>query len=277
MICWLNGAFCPVEQARIDPQDRGFLLGDGIFETMLAVDGVVRRAPRHLARLAGAAELLGFLAPFSDNEILAAIGRLLQENGLHQGRAVLRLTLTRGAGARGLAPPPHVTPALLLTAAATSPPPQSMRAIISSCVRNEKSVTSRIKSLNYLDNIMARREAVQNGADEALMRNSTGDIAAASAANIFVVEDGVLSTPSVGDGALPGVMRSIVLAAAAELDIPAREGPVAIEALTRISEAFLSNALIGVCPLVEIDGKVIGNGVAGPITRQLQLISKDRE
>ncbi len=277
MICWLNGALFPIEQARIDPRDRGFLLGDGIFETMLAVDGAVRDEARHMARLSGASEFLGIPLPFSEEEILTAMQLLLQDNNLRQGRAALRLTLTRGAGARGVAPPLQCRPTVLLTAVLAPPPPQKMRAIVSSYIRNEKSISSRIKSLNYLDNIMARNEAVQRGVDEALMCNSAGNFASASAANFFVVAGGVLCTPSVDTGALPGVMRSIVMEAASEMNIPLHEGPVAAASLATASEAFLTNVLIGVCPLVEIDGKLIGNGATGPITSKLQAISIDRE
>lgn len=277
MICWLNGDLRPIEEARIDPRDRGFLLGDGVFETVLAVDGVVRHAARHLVRMSGACDLLGIAAPYPESDILAAMGLLLHENHLLGGRAALRLTLTRGAGARGVAAPAECKPTVLLTAHPAPPPPQNMRVIISTYVRNEKSISSRIKSLNYLDNIMARTEAVQRGVDEALMRNSKGNLASASSANIFVVAGDALYTPPVSDGALPGIMRSIVLEAASELKIPFREGSIATETLATAPEAFLTNALIGVCPLIEIDGGMIGNGAAGPITGKIQAISKDRE
>lgn len=270
MICWLNGVFCPVEQARIDPRDRGFLLGDGIFETMLAVDGAVHHANRHLARLSGAAELLGIPIVFSESEISDAMINLLKENQLVSGRAALRLTLTRGVGARGVAPPLEVAPTILMTAVSTPPPPPHMRAIISSYVRNEKSVSTQIKSLNYIDNIMARNEALQQGADEALMCNSHGDIVGASAANIFIVTDGVLYTPPAGDGALPGIMRGIVMQAAMTQNIPLREASITRTTLAGASEAFMTNALIGVCPLIEIDGVSVGNAAAGPITQKLR-------
>ena len=270
MICWLNGAYENIEQARIDPRDRGFLLGDGIFETMLAVDGAVHHANQHLARLSGAAELLGIPMPFSNIEITDAMINLLKANHLTLERAALRLTLTRGVGARGVAPPSEVEPAILMTVVSAPPPPVRMRGIISSYVRNEKSVSSRIKSLNYLDNILARNEAVQQGADEELMCNSSGDIACANAANIFIAADGVLYTPPVGNGALAGIMRGIVMEAAMAQDIPYHEAPISRAALANASEAFLTNALIGVCPLTGIDGLPVGSGETGPVTRRLR-------
>ncbi len=268
--CWLNGVFRPVEEARIAPNDRGFLLGDGIFETLLAEGGAVRHAGAHLARLSSAAKMLGIPEIFPAAEIAAAMVRLLQENQLMQGRAALRLTLTRGEGARGVAPPADARPTLLLTAGAIPPPPASMRAIVSTYIRNEKSVSSRIKSLNYLDNIMARSEAVARYADEALMCNSMGHLASASAANLFIVTGGELRTPSMEEGALPGIMRAIVLQAAAVQQIAVRVGGISMAELSKASEAFLTNALTGVCPLVEIDGRPVGDGSEGPLTRRLK-------
>lgn len=271
MICVLNGKFFSVEDAHIDVRDRGFLLGDGIFETMLAVDGVVRHDSRHLARLFDAAAQLGLSVPVKKSEITALLRRLLHENQLGEGRAALRLTLTRGIAKRGLAPPLQTAPTLLITAAAAPPPPLHMRAMLSSYVRSEKSICSQIKTLNYLDNIMARNQAAQRGVDEALMRNGAGNVACASAANIFVVTDGVLCTPMVEDGALAGIMRSVVLDAARDMDIAVREGSVTPGALASASEIFLTNALIGVCPLIEIDGSPVGDGGIGPVTGQFQI------
>ncbi|MEQ1890788.1 MAG: aminotransferase class IV [Alphaproteobacteria bacterium] len=271
MICWLNGVLGPIEDARIDPGDRGFLLGDGIFETLLAVDGAVRHGPKHLARLSGASGILGLSVPYPKIEIMAAMLQLLHVNQLRLGRSALRLTLTRGAGARGVAPPAQAACTILLTAVSLPPPPLYMRAIVSSCIRSENSISSRIKSLNYLDNIMARKEAAQRGVDEAVMRNSAGNIASASSANIFVVADGALYTPAIGDGALPGIMRAIVLEAAAGLKIPADEGPLTPDGLKSASEIFLTNALIGVCPLIELDGAPVGTGAMGPVTGKLRL------
>lgn len=270
MICWLNGVYENIEQARIDPRDRGFLLGDGVFETMLAVDGAVHHASQHLARLLGAAERLGIPISLSKTEIIEAMTGLLQENYLTSGRAALRLTLTRGVGARGVAPPPDPAPTMLITAVSALRAPDQMRAIISSYVRNEKSVSTQIKSLNYIDNIMARREAQQQGADEALVCNSHGHIVGASAANIFIVTDGEIYTPPVDDGALAGIMRGVVMQLAMAQGIALREVSITRTGLAGASEAFMTNALIGVCPLIEIDGASVGSGAVGPITQKLR-------
>lgn len=277
MICWLNGAFIDLDGARIDPRDRGFLLGDGVFETLLAENGAVRRPARHFARLRAAAQMLDIPLKFPDAEMLEVMRRLLRENQLLPGRAAIRTTLSRGVSGRGLPPPPIAAPTLLMTVTETPPPPAFMRAVTVSCIRNEKSISSRIKSLNYLDNVMARKEAALRGADEALMPNSSGAIACASAANLFIVLDGRLLTPSISSGALPGIMRGLVLEAAAALAIPAREACIEPGDLQRASEAFLSNALNGLCPLVEIDGRPLGNRGAGPLTQRLQGVIANRE
>lgn len=270
MICWLNGAFISVAQARIDPQDRGFLLGDGIFETLLAVDGVIKNAASHLARLNDAASVVAIDLPFSQSDMTDAMQRLLKENCLQSGRAVLRLTLTRGVGARGLLPPPDAVPTFLITAAAALPAPLSMRVIVSSFVRSEKSITARIKSTSYLDNILARREAQLRGADEALLYNTTGRLACASAANLFAVNSGVLLTPAVAEGALPGIMREEILRSARRLNIPAFETVIDREVLQSATEIFLTNALIGVCPVTHIDGRPVGAGETGLVTAALR-------
>ncbi len=221
---YLNGQLHPRAEARIDPTDRGLLLGDGLFETM--------RADR--------------------------------------GR-IFRLTLTRGPGPRGLLPPPDPRPTLLITAShlpSTPHPPAT--AHIASIRRNEHSPLSNIKSLNYLDNLIARQEALAHGADEALLLNTAGHLAEASSANLFVVTDGILHTPSLTDGALPGITRAVVLEVAAELGLPAAETSLTPLDLARADEAFLTNSLMGIRALVKVRGQPVGRGEAGPITRQVQ-------
>jgi len=267
MICWLNGVLGDIEQARIDPRDRGFLLGDGIFETLLAEAGGVRRVRRHLARLRGAAALLDIALRYPDDEIIAAMQSLLSGNRLLQDRAVVRLTLTRGPGGRGIQPALQTSPTLVITADAAPPPPVGVRAVLSTILRNERSIICGIKSLNYLDNILARREAAARGAGEALLRNHGGGIAGASAANIFIVRDSTLLTPPLSEGALPGIMRGCVMQAANRLQLPLRETRIDLADLQAAQEAFVSNALIGVCPLLEFEGRAIA---PGPMTRALR-------
>lgn len=269
MIGWLNGELAPFDALRIDPRDRGFLLGDGLFETLLSENGTIRRVRRHLTRLQESADLIGLPLHKTDLELLTAMQRVLAANALQEGRAALRLTVSRGVGPRGLVPPADTAVTILITATALGPPAESCSAIIAQTVRASGTVSARVKSLNYLDSVLARREAAQHGADEALMRNCHGRIAEASAANLFLVRDGGLVTPPVSEGALPGIQRAVAMAAALALDIGVREAAVSAEELVSADEVFLTNSLIGICPLVTLAGHKVGSGLPGPVTGRI--------
>ena len=145
-----------------------------------------------------------------------------------------------------------------------------MTAVTASVRRNEHSPTASIKHMSYLDNVIALNEAASRGAAEALMLNTAGNIAEASAANVFAIDSsGTLVTPALTEGALPGVTRRAVIELAAGLDVGVHETILSLERLAEADEAFLTNSLIGVCPLVALDGQPIGDGTAGPATRAL--------
>ncbi|WNM09781.1 aminotransferase class IV [Komagataeibacter nataicola] len=189
---WLNGQVLSPAEARIDPADRGLLLGDGLFETMRVADGAVRHFTLHMERLAHGAGVL-MLPPPDTDRIAQAVHDLLAASGLQSGS--LRLTLTRGPGPRGLLPPPRVQPTLLLAAAASLPPATPVRLVTATHRRDEESVLSRIKSLNYLPSILARMEAASLGADDALLLNRAGHVAETSASTLVAVIGGELLTP----------------------------------------------------------------------------------
>lgn len=263
MKVWLNGDIIEAEQARIDPADRGFTLADGLFETMRVRNGKPQHLGSHMARLHAGAGALGFVVPGADKEIADAVTALLAANGLND--ATLRLTLTRGPAPRGLLPPKEPSPTLLLTLAPPAPEPGPASAIIATVTRrNEFSPASRFKTLNYLDNVLARREAEQKGADDALLLNSQGRLVESTIANLFLVIDGDVLTPPVSEGALPGIMRAEVIdrlgAATAQLN-PAD--------LASASEAFLTNSN-GIRALISVDGKPIGSGKEGGVTARLK-------
>ena len=269
MIGWLNGELAELDTLRIDPRDRGFLLGDGLFETLLSENGTIRRVRRHLTRLQESADLIGLPLHKTDLELLTAMQRVLAANGLQEGRAALRLTVSRGVGPRGLVPPVEAAATILITAAALGAPAASCSAMIAQTVRGSGTVSARVKSLNYLDSVLARREAAQRGVDEALMRNCHGRIAEASAANLFLVRDGGLVTPPVSEGALPGIQRAVVMAAARALGIDIVEAAVSDTELACADELFLTNSLIGICPLVTLEGRKVGSGLPGPVTGKI--------
>jgi branched-chain amino acid aminotransferase len=262
-LLWKDGALLPASAPAIAADDRGFLLGDGLFETIKVIAGRLLRWPRHMARLRAGAALLEIPLAWSDEALRDAALALLAQNGLSD--AALRLTLTRGPGERGLLPPATPRPTLLLTAAPLPAPPDPARAILAETAqRNERSLLARVKSLNYLEGVLARMEARRRGADDALLCNLAGRLAEASAASLFLVLEGRLATPPVSEGALPGTMRAELLARGG-----VEERPLEPASLAAASEAFLANSL-GLRALVAVDGRTIGDGAPGPITRELQ-------
>lgn len=270
MMLWLDGGLVPAAEARIDPADRGFLLADGLFETIRAEDGRALRVARHLARLRHGAELLGIPSPLDDLRLVEVLATVLEANGLAAGPAALRVTLSRGPGPRGLLPPEVVRPTLLVTASPLPPPRAPARARLAHTVRrNEGSPTSRLKTLAYVDNLLALREAMAGGGDEALLRNGQGRLACASVANLFLVVDGRLVTPPPAEGALPGVTRGRLLELARDLGIEAVERPLPLALLGRAAEVFLSNSLALVRPVGEIDGRALPRPCPGPVTTRL--------
>ena len=265
MLIHLNGALVSAAEARVDPADRGLALGDGLFETIRARGGRPLRLAAHCARLRAGAEVLDLPVPISDEALGRALEETLKANAVTDG--VLRLTLTRGPGPRGLLPPPQPRPTLLITAAAEASSPSPIRAVIATKTRrNEHSPLSRCKCINYLDNILARLEAAKRGADDALLLNTAGRLAGTTMANLFLVIDGVVVTPPVADGALPGVIRAEVLAAAG-----AEERSLKPEDLASASEAFITNCL-GIRAVVSVDGAPIGDGRPGPVFEKFRAI-----
>jgi branched-subunit amino acid aminotransferase/4-amino-4-deoxychorismate lyase len=235
----------PLDAMPLD--DRGLLLGDGLFETLLWRDGELIAAAAHWARMAAGAAVLGLPAPslerFAD---LAA--QSVRDAGPAGGRVAVRVTLTAGSGGRGLERPAELQPRLFATAAPSPRPEAPASLTIASVRRNDASPTSRLKTLAYLDNVLARREARAAGADEAVMLNTRGELACAAAANLFWIEAGALVTPADETGCLPGVMRAQVIAAAQALGIETRSARVGVDALERAEAIFLASSLIGVRP-----------------------------
>lgn len=262
----LNGALVAADAARIDPADRGFTLGDGLYETIAVRGGRVCRLESHMARLVGGAEILGLSIPVSHDDLAASMAQTLEANGITDG--ALRLTITRGPAPRGLAPPADPATTVLITthAAAAAQPVRAM--IATQGRRNEHSPLSRCKRLGDLDAIVARAEAERRGMGEALLLNTAGRIAEATIANLFVVLDGALVTPPLADGALPGVMRAAVIDA-----VGADERSLVPDDLARATEAFLTNSL-GVRALVAVDGRPMGDGEPGPLTARARVIAE---
>lgn len=242
---WLNGEFRQDPES-VDISDRGLLLGDGLFETVLVIAGVPAFLKEHMSRLRHAAGVTGLCLP-SGAFSLPLIGELLARNGLAKEDAVLRLTVTRGGGGRGLVPLPDTVPTLLMTVLPRRQPADTVATLmVSSWMRHAGSVNSRFKTLNYLDNIMARREASAAGSDDALMLNACGYPVCTSVANIFVMPGpDTLLTPPVSYGALPGIVRGVLLGGLDAIGIRAQEMHVTLPAL-RSGTVLTTNSLTGV-------------------------------
>jgi branched-chain amino acid aminotransferase len=250
----------------IDPTDRGLTLGDGVFETIAVRSGRILRMNAHLSRFSRGASILGIESPMVDEDLIEALDKVLQANAITDG--ALRITLTRGPSIRGLMPPKTPSPSLIITASINAPDFDAggcVKTVIVSGTRcNEYSPLSSIKSLNYLDNILALMEAREKGADDALLLNSTGNIASASSSNLFAVFGGELVTPPIKDGCLGGIMRADVIRClnGVERSIPPLD-------LAKASEAFLTNCL-SIRPIISVDGQLIRDGQVGIVTQQAQ-------
>ncbi len=262
MKVWLNGGLTEAGVVvRFD--DRGFTLADGLFETLAVRDGEAIWVDAHLRRLRQGCETLALPLAYPNDILREGMAETVAANGIVQG--TLRLTVTRGPASRGLLPPETATPTVLM-AAETAPlaPPAPARLVIAGGTRrNERSVLSRIKSLNYLDGILALMEARRRGADDAMLLNTAGNLAEATASNLFAVVEGQVLTPPVADGALPGVMRAVV---GEFLDADERTLPP--DDLTGASEIFLTNSA-GIRPVIALDGQSVGTGRPGPVWASL--------
>lgn len=272
---WVNGRRQPPDGAHVSARDRGFTLADGVFETMRVHGGVVFRLERHLERLARALAVLEIPAPPELRGWVIEAARSVQADP-----ASLRLTVTRGAGAGGLAPPDVVSPTVVVVAGPMPAfPPviyeHGLTAIMASGRRNERAATAGLKTIGYTDSVAALIEARRRGAGEAILLDTEGHCSEATASNLFVWTGGVLVTPPVSCGALPGITRASILELAGVLGIPCAERPVSLDDLRRAQEAFLTSSLRAVVPLVRLDGDPIGSGAPGACTRRLAAAYAD--
>lgn len=275
-IVYLNGSLIPLSQAKISVLDYGFLYGFGIFGTMRVYEGQVFRPDDHLRRLSRSAEMLGF--PVRVMELKDAVIEVVRANHLREAR--VRINISLGEGSMAPDPTTCQQPTILIMASPYQPYPEAVyrkgfRALTSSIRRNSQSPLSRIKSANYLENMLARSEARAAGLDEALCLNEQGLLAEASMSNIFLVTDGAVQTPKVEHGVLPGITREIVFELAPGLNINAIEADIALEDVFRAQEAFLTNSLMEIMPLVELDGRPIVSGSPGPVTLRLMEAYKE--
>ena len=270
MIVFLNGQFVPEEKAVVSVLDRGFLYGDGLFESIRVYGGIPFRWPQHLARLQRGAEFLNLRSPFSADELRQFADQLVTHN--HLPEALLRLTLSRGIGPRGYSPRGADQPNLIMT---LHPTPRVDRRnlacwkLVTASLRvPAKEKLNAFKTCNKLPQILARAEAEAQGADEALLLNTDGEVAEAASSNLFWIANGAVCTTPLESGILAGVTRSIVLELCASLGIPAREIAIKPEALRRADGLFLSLSTLGIVEVISLDDH---NLECSPVTEQIRV------
>jgi len=272
MKVWLDGKVVEGADARVPVTDHGFLYGDGIFEGIRAYSGRVFRLADHMRRLAGGARAVGLQLPGGIDGIREVVLETLRAHG--QPDAYVRLIVSRGVGALGVDPTTCTEPRLVCIAddVRLYPPETLARglALVTSSWRRPGPdvLDPRVKSLNYLNNVMAKQEARRSGADEALILNGRGLVAEASVANVFAVRDGRLETPPVSEGALAGITRATVLELADDLGLPAGERSLSRFDLLDADEVFLTGSGARVVPVGSLDGASIGAG-PGALTKRL--------
>jgi branched-chain amino acid aminotransferase len=270
---WINGKLLPPEQATVSVYDHGLLYGDGVFEGIRTYAGKVFRMEAHLDRLWYSAKAILLEIPYNKAELAAAIEQTLQINGIVDG--YIRVVITRGAGTLGIDPKKCSDPrVIVITDSIELYPPEDyengLEIVTVSTIRNHAAALSpRIKSLNYLNNILAKIEGQQAGCKEALMLNHKGEVAECTGDNIFLVRDGRVLTPPIDAGILEGITRDVAIELARAAEIPVEEVPLTRHDIYVSDECFLTGSAAEVIPVVKVDSRPIGDGKPGKITRDL--------
>jgi branched-chain amino acid aminotransferase len=273
-VVWIDGRIVPVSEARVPVTDHGLLYGDGIFEGIRVFSGRVFRLDDHLARFAAGARALALEPPGGIGTVRRVVLDTVRALGSRE--SYVRLILTRGEGELGVDPTTCPRPRLICLAGQVTIYPEEKLSrgieLVTASLRRPPAdvLDPRVKSLNYLNNAMAKLEARQRGADEALLLNLAGNVAEASVANLFVCRDGVLATPPASDGALEGITRRTVLELARELGIPAGERTLGRQDLFAADEVFLTGSGAGLVPVRTLDGRTLGEGKPGPVYARLR-------
>ncbi len=270
---FINGTLYSKEDAKISVYDHGLLYGDGVFEGLRSYGGKVFRLDTHLDRLWESAGSIMLEIPMTKSELADAVRATVAANNITDG--YVRLVITRGSGSLGLDPNKTSDPQVIIIADhITLYPPEfyekGLKIVTSSTIRNHPAALSpRIKSLNYLNNILAKLEGLQAGCVEALMLNHKGEVAECTGDNIFLVKDGILLTPPIDAGILDGITRGVAIDLARQAGIDVREVPLTRHDVYTADECFLTGSAAEVVPVVEVDQRKIGDGEPGSITQDL--------
>jgi branched-chain amino acid aminotransferase len=273
MSIWMDGRLVPREQATVSVFDHGLLYGDGVFEGIRVYNRRVFRLEQHLDRLWDSAKAIALEIPMDRAAMTEALRATIKANEKTDG--YIRLIVTRGAGDLGVDPTKCPTPTVIIIVTDIQVYPAELYArgikVITSATRqiSHDAFDPRVKSLNYLKNVLGKIDANRAGAQEAILLNAEGYVAECTADNLFVVKNGRLVTPSPQDGALEGITRGALLELAGEARIPAREQRLTRFDVYTADECFLSGTGAEVMPIAEVDGRKIGTAPPGPVTKQL--------
>ncbi|MEP7015062.1 MAG: branched-chain-amino-acid transaminase [Verrucomicrobiota bacterium] len=270
---YVDGKFCPEADAKVSVFDHGLLYGDGIFEGIRFYNGRVFRLEEHLERLWDSARSIMLEIKMSMREMTEALLETIRKNDLRDG--YIRLIVTRGVGNLGLNPTQCKHPNVIIIATTIALYPaefyQKGLTVVTCATRRTGpgALNPAVKSLNYLNNVMARIEANLAGADEALMLNDAGHVAECTADNIFIIKHGQIFTPPIAAGALRGITRSVAFDIAAETGIKVVETDITRHDVFVADECFLTGTAAEIIPVIEADGRPIGTGKPGPITARM--------
>jgi aminodeoxychorismate lyase len=265
-VAFLNGGFSSASMARISAGDRGFLYGDGLFETIRVHDARPFLWEWHMMRFTDGAVSLGIALPQTTELLLGNVHELIRRNSMSE--SVMRIALSRGVGERGYGVTGEEQPTLLITQHLLPPTPAKPLSLVSTSARVAvDDPLAKLKSANKLGSILAKREATAQGADDGFILNSDGNVTEASSANLFWVEDGTLRTPPVSDGVLPGITRRLVIGLVSALGQAVREESVASDRLQQADAVFVTSAATGIVAVGQVDGAALG---AHPLVGQLQ-------